>query len=568
VRALRRLGLALFLLLAFAPAAFAAGPEDTVAPGGKWFSGSWLQQSGTNCTIIGGAYPETMVSGIASYGGAASIPAVGQSYYTSFLLSVPGNPCGTGSSAISTDVILPPGTSIDTSKPIRCFGVPRNQTAWQELTNATWSFLGSSGRYCPTGASPSALHGGAYNIGFRPIANGQLFQIFVPVKSSQALIGAAGNPVHEFRWLTDSTGVYSNPGQSYVWANVLNQSSGSNGPFVYFANQAAAPFWKADASAGPPDTRNRVELWANLYTAGYPGTFCYAIHRLPELSLRGTCALDPGFNPNVPSGLGLAQVIPDPSATGPTGGYAPLYFDGPTSGDSEWDRDMRITWTFTPSGPGAPPAVSQSATFHTLAGPDSDGDGVADIHDSCPSTKGTESNGCQPALVPDPDGDGVFGAEDKCPSTNGNGSLNGCPGGVIPAATNTGGTTIQSGGKIPVGISGGLGVKKGGKLSRKALLKGLKVKVTCSQDSTASLALAITKGTAKKLKIKTKKTVTIASGRGACKAAGGGSVKLALSGKYKGKVRKAKKTFPALLGLKLSGGGANAAKAPLAVKVG
>jgi hypothetical protein len=226
---------------------------------------------------------------------------------------------------------------------------------------------------------------------------------------------------------------------------------------------------------------------------------------------------------------------------------------------------MRITWTFTPST-GAP--VSRSATFHTLAGPDTDGDGVADIHDSCPATKGTESNGCQPGLVPDPDGDGVFGAEDKCPSTNGNGSLNGCPGGVIPAGGGGGGSTVKGGGTTVVGISGNLGVKRGAKLSRKALLKGLKVKVTCSQDATASLALAITKGTAKKLKIKTKKTLTIASGKGACKASGGGSVKLALAGKYKGKVKKSKKAFPALLGLKLSGGGASAATAPLAVKVG
>jgi hypothetical protein len=550
-------------VLALAPPAFALSPEGTVAPGGKWFSGSWLSQSGTNCSILGDPYTETMVSGIASYGGAPSIPAVGGSYYTSFLLSVPGNPCGSGSSAIGTDVILPPGTSIDESKPIRCFGQGRTESTFSEITNDTWSFLGSSGRYCPTSASPSSLHSGAYNIGFRPLANGQLFQIFLPVKSTQQLIGAAASPAHEFRWLTDSTGVYSNPGQSYVWANVL--SGASSTPFVYFANQAAAPFWKADAPAGPPDQRNRVELWANVSTAGLGGTLCYEIRRVSDNTLRATCAIDPGYNGTVSAGQSLVQVLPAPALTGPLGGYAPLYFDGPGTASPEWDQDMQITWTFTPS---SGPAVSRSATFHTLAGPDTDGDGVADQNDSCPSVKGTQPNGCQPALVPDPDGDGVYGDADKCPNSDGRGALNGCPGGVVPAATGNpappggGGTTV-------VGIDGGLTLKRGAKLSRKALLKGLKVSVTCSRDATANLALAITKATAKKLKLKASgRTLTIASGRGACSASGGGSVKLSVGAKYRGKVKKAHKTFPALLGLKLNGGGAAAAKAPLAVKVG
>src|SRR3954451_25125244 len=108
----RRLGLALALTLVMAPPAFAVDP-NTVMGGANshWFSGSLLSQSGTNCSILGGAYSETMISGIASYGGLPSIPTVGAGYYTSLLLSVPGNPCGPGSSAVATDVLLPPGTT-------------------------------------------------------------------------------------------------------------------------------------------------------------------------------------------------------------------------------------------------------------------------------------------------------------------------------------------------------------------------------------------------------------------------------------------------------------------------
>jgi hypothetical protein len=561
------LGLALLLMLLMAPSALAVDPNVAVGgPGSHWFSGSWLFQSGTNCSILGGAYPETMVSGIASYGGTSSIPAVGDGYYTALLLSVPGNPCGTGSSAISTDVILPPNTTIDTSRAIKCFGQPSSASTFSDITNETWSFLGSSGRYCPTQALPSSLHSGAWNIGFRPLASGQLFQVFVPVKSTAALNGAGANPVHEFRWLTDSTGVYSNPGQSYVWANVLPSSSPS-GPFVYF-ERPALPYWKADAPNAPVDS-NRMELWANVYTAGWGGTLCYELRRVRDNSYRGNCTLDPGYSQTVPAGLSLVQVLPGSGVTGPNGGYVPnAWFDGPTSPDPEWDEDISITWTFTPSGPGAPAPVSKTETFHTLAGPDSDGDGIADIHDTCPTVKGTLANGCQPAIVPDPDGDGIYGAADLCPASDGKGALNGCPGGIVPANTTPNGPGSTTTGPGPR-LGGNLGIKSGAKIKRKALLKGVPIKVTCSSDSTASLVLSITKKTAKTLKIKAKgRQLTIASARGQCKANGGGTLKLKPGAKYKGSLGRAKKAFPATLGLSLNGGGATAAAAPVAVKVG
>ena len=54
---------------------------------------------------------------------------------------------------------------------------------------------------------------------------------------------------------------------------------------------------------------------------------------------------------------------------------------------------------------------------------DKDGDGVEDLIDLCPNTKGsTLAKGC-----PDADGDGVKDADDKCPLTAGLIALNGCP---------------------------------------------------------------------------------------------------------------------------------------------
>jgi outer membrane protein OmpA-like peptidoglycan-associated protein len=55
--------------------------------------------------------------------------------------------------------------------------------------------------------------------------------------------------------------------------------------------------------------------------------------------------------------------------------------------------------------------------------PDADGDGIADKDDKCPQQSGlAKFNGC-----PDTDGDGITDADDKCPTTAGLAKFNGCP---------------------------------------------------------------------------------------------------------------------------------------------
>lgn len=55
--------------------------------------------------------------------------------------------------------------------------------------------------------------------------------------------------------------------------------------------------------------------------------------------------------------------------------------------------------------------------------PDKDGDGVADKDDKCPDAKGTIATmGC-----PDSDEDGIIDTEDKCPNERGGAATNGCP---------------------------------------------------------------------------------------------------------------------------------------------
>ena len=112
-------------------------------------------------------------------------------------------------------------------------------------------FLGSSGPYCPSQPSVSPYHSGDSN--WLPAARERSAVLALRAsKSNGPLIGAGGpSPGHGFTWLTDATGVYANPGRSFVWANVSTVLWAPN-PFVYFAQEPAAiPFWKEDAPNDP-----------------------------------------------------------------------------------------------------------------------------------------------------------------------------------------------------------------------------------------------------------------------------------------------------------------------------
>jgi hypothetical protein len=549
--------LRLFVLLACLLALPATSAEAVTEPpqlvagaNSKWISGDLLQQTGLNCStaILGSAYTEVMVAGNASYGGAPNggVPKVNDPYWTAFLISIPGNPCGTGSSSVVTTLILPPNTQVDSTRQVKCYGLPRNATdttPWQDLTNASWNFLGQSGPYCAAQPSISPYHQGGLQFGFRPLANGQMFWIFVPVKSSAPLIGAGGpSPGHGFTWMTDATGVYANPGRSFVWANVLASGTPTS-PFIYFPRDPV-PFWKNDAAEG---LRNRVEFFTNLYSAFKPGNLCFAVYAGPTATGAplANCTTA-GFTQGISNQYDLWQVFGTGESLGPNGGYVPFAYDN--------DTTYTMRWTFTPTD-GSAPAVKDQ-TFRTLSGPDQDGDGVPNNGaDACPNVKGTLANGCLPAVQEDPDKDGVYGAADNCPQQDGQGALNGCPGGIVPPPGPGPGPGPGPEPKVLVGI---VQVKKGAVFKRAALAKGAPVKFTCTVDSAAAGALSIAAKVAKKLGIKPKrgqKNVVIASGKGRCDDASGGSLKLKLLRAVARKVKAARRGFPASLSVKLTASG-------------
>ena len=73
----------------------------------------------------------------------------------------------------------------------------------------------------------------------------------------------------------------------------------------------------------------------------------------------------------------------------------------------------------------APPLPAPPAPPVAVAEKDSDGDGILDSKDKCPTVPGVARyEGCP---VPDTDGDGIYDDKDKCPEMKGFPELDGCP---------------------------------------------------------------------------------------------------------------------------------------------
>ncbi len=71
------------------------------------------------------------------------------------------------------------------------------------------------------------------------------------------------------------------------------------------------------------------------------------------------------------------------------------------------------------------PTVAGLAKYDGCPVPDTDGDGINDENDKCPTVKGVAKyNGCP---VPDKDNDGINDDEDKCPDVAGVARYQGCP---------------------------------------------------------------------------------------------------------------------------------------------
>lgn len=566
--------LAAFLVLT--PSALALNPEQTLTgtTTSQWYSGGWSFQEGQNCVILGQPQTETMTSAIGSYGGTSGLVRVGDRFWASLLVSTPGNPCPYGSAGVQTDLFLPPGTTIDTTRTVRCFVKPRDVNdlvnGWYEATDESWSFpqLNMSGKVCTNGSiGPSTLAPGGYQLGYRLIPNGLMLKIFVPVIAGQTLTGSNGQV---FDWLVGSSAAFNTPGLTRTSAFVFSAAANQTGPQFFF-NREASTYWDATK---PVAAANRAEFWINAWVDGKPGYLSWEIRRTDTNGIvyTSTMAGTNAWDGTVPPGLGMIQLRVDPADAGPQGGYVPTSF-----AQSLWNVPMRITWTFTPS-PGSGPPVSGSQSFRTLAGPDSDGDGVADSVDGCPGVTGFTANGCPPTdTSSDGDGDGVKGSADACPQTAALGTANGCPTGPTPDPSTPGsqvgssgpsGATSMQAPQAAAVPTATLLAKAQSVLPKSKLLakSGAVVKVRCSPSASVTVGLVATKPAAKLLKLRSAKLPTLASGSATC-AEGETRVRLVAPKALASKLRRTRAQLTGTLTATVRANGASATAAPVGVKI-
>jgi outer membrane protein OmpA-like peptidoglycan-associated protein len=99
------------------------------------------------------------------------------------------------------------------------------------------------------------------------------------------------------------------------------------------------------------------------------------------------------------------------------------------------------------------PTVAGVAKYQGCPVPDTDKDGINDDNDKCPTVAGTSKyQGCP---VPDTDGDGLNDEQDKCPTVAGISELYGCPRPALKAENvlfNTGSATLIANGKTELDI--------------------------------------------------------------------------------------------------------------------
>jgi hypothetical protein len=583
----------------------------------NWIEGVSQQQQGTNCSILGQPYAEPMVATYVRYGGLDHVPKVGEVYYGSIVTVIVGNPCPYGYSYVATEIFPPKDTEFLGG--IQCIGISRAGNT-SDLTNANWTdpSNGSTGRYCPAQAGTGQY--GGIGLGFRPLSNGQTFEVRFKLKSNTQLKGAAASPADELTAAIQSTGVYANPVTPKTWINIV--PNGQAAPVnVTYPN----PAYTNNANA-----TNNLTLRGLTSSGNRPGRMFFRTYGAPtggSASFDGLRDCPTICVSSVGSENDLWLTEQQFSAGQNMSGYFALVFkDNATGAETEGPRQPFRTYFADADGDGVDDATDQcddksapgspngcpttpppadadadgvpdttdacpnvKPPTATVDGcfPDSDGDGKRDDVDKCPAASGTGADGCAPATVDPPppppppvadsDGDGKANNVDACPFVPA-ATANGCPAAApkdadgdgiaddrdacpsAAALTPTGCPvfTPRDTTKPTAKLAGVTGKPKVA-----VLVKGLKVSVTCSEAATVAGTLVVDAKTAKALKLKAPKgkPVTIATVKGACVAGKPTALVVKPAASVGKALAKARKAFAATLVLNLTDAARNAGTA-------
>ena len=206
----------------------------------EFVSGVTTNMTGTNCSILGNPYTETMLTGTASYLRYTNLsaPLTGDTTYVDVLMTVPGLNCNPDSSVgFVPSLVLPPGASLNITAqtPVKCFYKINNQ-AFTQFTGTQIGVTSTQGTglrvgpICPDGQGggigtpfqigPSGVYGGlALGLQYFPVSS--WLEIQVPVRFSKELLGAAGpNGGDKVQFIFDTAGLSPDPAYAYTWINV------------------------------------------------------------------------------------------------------------------------------------------------------------------------------------------------------------------------------------------------------------------------------------------------------------------------------------------------------------
>jgi hypothetical protein len=248
------------------PTAPAAPPEGATARRApQWHETGEDAGPTYNCTILGGGYYENLGRAWAGwYGDLGVSPSVNQTYYVRAGWGVSGFPCGSGGAYVHLEFVLPAYTKLAISQqnPVRCYYDGLNSN-FHEFTNGCPQNPGTGYNGGPSFDPPGES---AW-----PTASGTLYEIYVPVKTTQPLNGLQppdGQPcmtcLYVGAWMIDGT--FS----PWVYPKVPVYVAGSGGPQPKPAVTYPAPA----TSEIVYDQGQQVvaaRFFANLFTEGTAG---------------------------------------------------------------------------------------------------------------------------------------------------------------------------------------------------------------------------------------------------------------------------------------------------------
>ena len=210
------------------------------------------------------------------YGDLGASPTTNQVYFVKAGWGVSGSPCGTAGAQVHVEMVLPAYTelAINQNNRVRCWYKRPSESDAREFTQD-----------CPQNPGTGWNGGPSFNPPGEaawPTATGSLFEIWVPVRTSQPLNGLMppdGTPcntcLYVGAWMID--GGYS----PWVYPKVPIYVAGSGGPQPEPSVNYPAPATSGPATVGPGtsgvvyDTGQKViaaRLYANIFTEGTGGT--------------------------------------------------------------------------------------------------------------------------------------------------------------------------------------------------------------------------------------------------------------------------------------------------------